>query len=499
MAERLAGWRVLARASWTLWRRHTAHSLGASTRVVDVGIAIGLLLCAGLAALVSTFIAGTVAAAGTLPADIPRTPYLRITAAGAIIGGALPQLLLAATRPRGSALGDLAAVLPVGTAARALGERAPTVLLGLGFSIVLTTPLGTMLVALHGADPARAVAAVALHLLLLALAALAAPAAFELLAALAARMRLPHGYAVALAAGSALAAVIAASAPYLVPRPMPDAAVPLSPIEAVAQLGTTDDGWRAALAAVILVGWTAVAIGLVAVASRHPAPTTTAEYTRMLAGAPVPRGRTAAGVAVHAIALARLPQLVVLGGGSLALAVVLATPLAREHAAITQPLAGVPLIAPFAIAMFAFGLTHGTSWWVRGMGADAPLLARQRLAAAALVGAVPVALAAGVLLATGTLHPVDAAERTGAGLVLCLAASLGGVLVPWSPQSPLSTTITSAASFALFGLAVVPLQLAVDGWSAPAPVLALGASGTLLAAGWLAATRRRRVDDLVIA
>ncbi|MFT4284876.1 MAG: hypothetical protein QM598_08600, partial [Protaetiibacter sp.] len=128
-SEPLAGAAALARASWVVWRRHTASSLGVRPRAVDAGIALGLLLCAGLAGLVSTVIVGAFAATGDLPADIDRIPFTRITAAGAVLAGALPQLLLAATRPRSTALGDLASVLPVGVAARTTGERMPTVLL----------------------------------------------------------------------------------------------------------------------------------------------------------------------------------------------------------------------------------------------------------------------------------------------------------------------------------------------------------------------------------
>ncbi|QNO38058.1 hypothetical protein H4J02_03240 [Protaetiibacter sp. SSC-01] len=499
MAEVLAGAGVLARASWTVWRRHTATALGGAPRVVDAGIVVALVLCAALAALVSTFIAGTLTAAGELPAEVPRTPFLRITAAGAVVGGALPQLLLAATRPRSSALGDLAAVLPVGAAARVVGERLPTVLLGTAFSLVLASPLGVLLVTLYAHEPARAAGALSAHLGLLVLAALAIPSAFELVYSAAARARLPHAYAAGAAAVVVLAGLLAASGPYLVPAPRPDAEVPLSPLEAVAQLATTSEPSRALLASAILVAWALVVAALVALALRFPSRLATAEHTRMLVGAPLPRGRVAAGVAVHALALVRLPQFLILGAGSLVLAVALATPAARELELLTHPLTSVPLVAPFAIGMFAFGLTHGTSWWVRGVGADAPRIAAERLAAAAVVGAVPAVASAAVLLGTGTVDAANAAQRLGVGVALCLAASLGGVLVPWSQQSPLATTITSAASFAIFALAIVPLQLIADGRPEPTAWIALAASVALLAAGWIAATRRRRVDDLAIA
>lgn len=497
--DRPTGTVALARASWVVWRRHTATSLGTRPRVVDAALAIGLMLCGALAVLVSTLIVGTFAAAGRLPAGVDLLPFARITAAGALLGGALPQLLLAATRSRSTALGDLAAVLPIGVGARTAAERMPTALLGLAFAIVLTAPLGTFLLTLLAEDPARAVGAVGAHLVLIVVAAAACPAMFELLYGLACRARMPHGYAVALAAGTLLAAVAAMCAPALVPRPDLDVPAPLTPVEAAAQLSVATDGGRALVAGAALTGWVAVAAALTVVALRHPVRTPAAEFTRLLAGVAIPRGRGGAGVALHGLQLVRLPQFLIMGGGSVALAIVLTTPAARALPALTEPLAAVPLVAPFAIAMFAFGLTHGSSWWVRGITGDGWRTAVERLVAAGLVGSVPALVAGVVLVATGTVLVATAIEQLAAGLVLWLAASLGGVLVPWSQQSPLATTLTSAVSFGLFALAVAPLQLAVDGWPAPAPQLALGASAAVLALAWIVVARRRRTDDLVIA
>jgi hypothetical protein len=163
--------------------------------VVGAGLAVALLLCAGLAVLVSAFIIAALGGAAALSPDAELTAFTRLTAAGALIGGVLPQLLLAATRPRASALDDLVAVLPVAAAARTLGERLPTVALGAVFAIVLSSPLGSFVVLLLRDDPLRAAGAVAAHLLLIAVAAVATPTAFELLYTLVCRIRLPHAYA----------------------------------------------------------------------------------------------------------------------------------------------------------------------------------------------------------------------------------------------------------------------------------------------------------------
>lgn len=496
--DRPTGAAALARASWVVWRRQTASSLGTRPGVVDAALAIGLVLCGALAVLVSTLIIGTFAAAGRLPGEVDLLPFARITAAGALLGGALPPLLLAATRSRSTALGDLAAVLPIGVGARTAAERMPTALLGLVFAIVLTAPLGAFLLTLLADDPARAAGALGVHLVLIAVTAAGCPAMFELLYGLACRARMPHGYAAALAVGALLAAVVAVSAPALVPRPDLGVPVPLTPVEAAAQLSVTAGGVRVLVAGAVFAGWVVAAAVLSAIALRHPVRTPAAEFTRIFAGVAIPRGRGGAGVALHALQLVRLPQFLIMGGGSVALALALASPAARALPALTEPLAALPLVAPFAIAMFAFGLTHGSSWWVRTTAADGRRTAVERLAAAGLVGAVPALLAGAVLVATGTVPVPTAIEQFAAGLVLWLAASLGGVLVPWSRQSPLATTLTSAVSFALYALAVAPLQLAVDGWTAPAPQLALGASAAVLGSVWIVVARRRRTDDLVI-
>lgn len=501
--ESLMGTRAIAAASWLIWRRHTASTLGTTVRIVGAALVVALLLCAGLAALVSAFILATIGGAGALPSDADLTVFTRLTAAGALIGGALPQLLLAATRPRTNALDDLVALLPVTATARTLGERMPTVALGAVFAIVLSTPLGSFLALLLRDDPLRATGAIAVHLLLIGLAAIATPAAFESVYALGCRIRLPHAYAAGAAAVSLLALLAAATAPFLVPRPSTgDALTGISPVEAAAQLAGADALQSAVAPAAVLLGW-AVACGVLAiVVARHAPRTATAEFTRLLTRMPPPvaaAGPTAAGVAVHARQLVRLPQFLVLGVGPLLLAVLLVTPLAHGLAAAAEPLTGVPLVAPFSLSMFAFGLSHGTSWWVRSTGRSHRRIAVDRLLASGLVAAPCALLAAIVLVVTGTTSLDAALSRLVLGLVLCLAASLGGILAPWSHQSALATTITSAVSFLLFALAVTPLQLAAETWLPAATSAAVAVSGMLLLAAWALGARRRHDDDLAIA
>jgi len=499
----LAGTGAIARASWLVWRRHTARTLGTTTRVVGAGLVVALLLCAGLAALVSVFVLGVFGTAGTLPADADLTVFTRLTAAGALIGGVLPQLLLAATRPRSTALDDLVAVLPVGSAARSLGERLPTVALGAGFAIVLSSPLGSFLALLLRDDPLRAAGVVAAHLLVVVLAAVVTPAAFELLYALGGRIRLPHAYAAGAATAVLIVALVAAAGPFLVPRPFADEGlVALSPVEATARLAAARGLEAALVPGGVLLGWVVLAGVLAIVVAQHLPRAATAEYTRLLAGrtaAGLVARRLGAGVAVHALQLVRLPQFLLLGVGPVLLAALLVTPLAEGYQAVAEPLAGVPLVAPYALAMFGFGLTHGTSWWVRTTARSHRRIAVDRLVASVLV-ATPCALLAGVLLvATGTTPLDTALLRLALGLVLCLAASLGGMLAPWAQLSALSTTITSAVSFLLFALAVLPLQLAVETWMPPLAPAAVAVSGVLLAAAWAAVARRRTDDDLTIA
>jgi hypothetical protein len=498
--EQLAGAGTIARASWVIWRRHTARALGATTRAVNAGLAVALLLCLTLAALVSAFVVSGLGLAGELPPGSDLAVFTRITAAGALIGGVLPQLLLAATRPRTSALGDLVAVLPVGATARALGERMPTVALGAAFSLVLSAPLGTFLVLLLRHEPGHAVGAVAAHVLLIVVAAMAAPAAFELLYALACRARVPHAYATG-AATVLLVAVLAAVAwPALIPRPpsLGGLAV-LSPLEATAQLAAARAPALVLASAAVLLGWAAGAATLAVVVARHPLRTPPAEYTRLLTGAPLPRGPRTAGVAVHGLALVRLPQYLLLGVAPVLLATALVTPVARAAGAFTEPLTGVPLVAPYAIAMFAFGLSHGTSWWVRGTGRAPRAIAVERVLAGAMVATPSVLVSATLLVATHTVALDTAVLRVAVGLVLCLAASLAGILTPWTQLSPLSTTITSAVTFLLFALAVVPLQLATETWMPEATAAAIAISGAVLLGAWAAVDLRQRDDDLAIA
>jgi hypothetical protein len=494
----LAGAGAIASASWLIWRRHTANTLGTTTRVVSAGLAVALLLCAALAVLVSAFVLAALGGAGALPPDADLTMFTRLTAAAALIGGVLPQLLLAATRPRTSALDDVVAVLPVAATARTLGERVPTILLGAVFAVVLSSPLGSFLVMLLRDAPLRAAGAVAAHLLLIVVAAIATPTAFELLYVAACRIRLPHAYAAGAATATLLVVVAAAAGPFLVPHPFDtDGAVVLSPVESSAQLAAAGTLESAAVPVLVLLGWAGIAAALATVAARHLPRAATAEYTRLLAGTTPPR--RGAGVAVHALQLVRLPQFLLLGAGPVLLAILLTTPLARTVEAVAEPLAGIPLVAPYSLAMFAFGLTHSTSWWVRGTAHTHHRIAIDRLLASVVV-ATPCALLAAVILVASGTSPLDtAALRIALGLVLCLAASLGGMLAPWSQLSALSTTITSAVSFLLFALAVMPFQLAAETWMPSAAPATVAVSGVLLLAAWAIVARRRHDDDLSIA
>ncbi|PZQ90757.1 MAG: hypothetical protein DI534_06070 [Leifsonia xyli] len=502
-SDSLAGAGTIARASWTIWRRHVGTSLGVGRRAVDAGIVGAVVLCAALAALVSALVIGTIGAAGALPASVDHLPFTRITAAGVLIGGTLPQLLLAATRPRSTALGDLAAVLPVGRSALALGERMPSVLLGAGFALVLSAPLAAFLGLLFQTEPARAVGAIGAHLVLLAFAAVACPVAFELVYAGACRLRLPHAYATGAAAIVLIVTLVAVAGPALVPRPYETSGLAtLSPVEAVAVLAASDPTAPILAAAASLIAWTLLAAALAVLVVRHPPRARPVDITRALVGMRMPRSERAAAIALHALPLARLPQLLLLGAGPVLVSVALATPAARDFPAISEPLTGVPLVAPFAIAMFAFGLTHPNSWWVRATGRTHRTIAGERLAAGALVAAPSVLASAVLLVATGVVDPGTAALRVSLGLVLWLAASVAGILTPWSQLSPLATTITSAVSFLLFAAAAIPLQLAVDTWfpgSVLATAVAVTVSALLLLALWAGLTRRRGDDDLEIA
>ncbi|MCS0500200.1 hypothetical protein [Protaetiibacter mangrovi] len=491
--------RAIAGASWIGWRRHTAGSLGTSTRGVDLGVAVAVVLCAGLAALVSVVVVGALAGAPTLGPDADLRPLTRVTAAGALLGGAIPQLLLAATRPRGSALGDLVAVLPVGPAARGVGERLPALLLGTAFAVVLASPLGVFLALLLRDRPGRAVAAIAVHLVLLLLTALAIPALFELLYGAACRVQLPHAYAVGAAAVLLLGATVALALPALLPDPRPPSGVgALSPMEAAAVLSAGDDPAALLVAAAVLLVTAAVVGALVALVLRHPPRAVPTEVTRVLVGLPLPRGARAGAIAVHALQLVRLPQFLLLGIAPVLLALALVTPGAHDAAIITEPLTGIPLVAPFSIAMFAFGLTHGSSWWVRSTGRDGRTIAGEGLVAGLLAAAPTSLLSAAILAGSGTIALDTAAGRLGLGVVLGLAAATGGVLAPWSAASPLATTITSAVALLLFAVAVLPLQLAAGTWAPGAEAAAAAVSGAVLLAIWTAAAARPRVDDLAI-
>ncbi len=450
--------RVVAAVVLKLWVRDVAKVLGTTARTVTVGAAasVALMLVFGL---LLALVAGSQLDAAIEPEL--RSSLVQTSFAAAAMTAGIVAVVLCLAAPARTALQNSLDLLPVGRAGARLGQLVPVLVMGLVYSAALSSTSVVVLVR-TSPDPVGTLRGLAVYGLTLLSAAVVATAVFSAVQSVAMRrLRLPFAYASTVAGVLTFAGVLGVAAPDILAlrraSPADGIGLPL-PSRVFARIAVAPDGWHIAGAAL----WVVAAVVLLWLVSRHHLPGAPRMSVRLLSGTrPLHRTPWWGQLWAETLIAIRNPQFIVamlmLPIGIVAVRVLAATvPVA---ALIVPSLAGALPVLPFVLAVHSVGRTIRAQWLARLAGGDrVPLLWPKSLAAAlsGLALGVPTLVAVSVLGLVPVAQVPDVLLRCGLGLV---AGLLGGAVVPYSEEQPLSAT---AAGF-LVALIYLPVTLAA-GW-----------------------------------
>ncbi len=464
---------TIAVVALRLWSREVARLLAVPVSRVAAALVVAGACAVAMGALLAF------AASSNLPDELPvelRSAILGTSFGGAALtAGAIGVALCAAAPPR-TALENLLALLPVGPVAARLGQLLPTLALGLGYTLALSSTAAVVVVrtAPHPGETALGLVA---HVGLVVTALLVATGIFSLTETAAVRAaRMPHAYATALAGAVALTATFAATLPdVLLPPPAPGADPGLSallPHRAFAAAAAAPS----ALAWLTPLAWVATAIALTVLAARvhragaHPRRVVVPRGTRPLRASPF-----WALLWLELLVLIRTPQLVlvaILVPVSIAAVTLLASvPFAQP---LVPSLAGAVVLIPALLGLHAPGRALPYDWVPDHVTARPALRVLPQLTAVALVASALSLPTLGAMLALGHVAPSGVGALALRGLLALTLALACGAVVPWSEQQPLS------ASAGGLLLAVVSVLLAF-GISAASAGVAAGVESVLVA------------------
>ncbi|MFC7742607.1 hypothetical protein ACFQXA_19085 [Nocardiopsis composta] len=441
-----------------IWRREIAVLFGARERTV-------MLACAGLfavAALIGTLMAwlfGMLPGEAVLIPSAVRTGLLRMVFAGAVLSSAFLVIVFCLLAPQRTALAALIELLPVPRSAALAGLNLPLLGLALLLSLVFSAPGFAMVAQLLGAPDSMLLGAL-LFTLLIAITQVVVFSLFTVAFETGRRIgRLPPQYASTVAAILSGGTAAALTAHDLLPTPellagqvqswwhslTPSGAFVLLLAGAV---GLTDLSATAVPAA---VGWGGAAGLLFLLAGRLTRSEQVSPSIRLLAGVAVPRTRVASQTWIEMLVLARTPQFSIMAVLTLAatVAVVIWEP-GRDNQAVFSALTGALVMAPALVCMQSVGLTMRWHWLARHLLATPnPWVLPKAAGTFAAAGAVscPILL---ILLFSGLIGVDQLLGMVGGMLAAWGASLLGGVLIPYSEEQPLSAGLTGFTVMVLF-------------------------------------------------
>jgi hypothetical protein len=407
---------------------------------------------------------------------------MRTAFSSSAVIGLLTIVVLAVSLPSRTSLQSLVDLLPIGRAAAQVGQLVPVLGLASVFGLALSAI--AIAVARQVLEPgAFAAACIALVGNMMALQMLALGTFLFLSSLLRRRLRIPHQYAVTLAAALVMAAALGSFSPDvfslgegsqgqgLQPWSVSDLLVTRLAVEAVVRGGVPE------LVGVAL--WWLLGLAAFLAAGRVRQQNEGASSIRLLAGTRPPRGGFLSAVWFEVLIAVRTPQFVVTALSAVPLVAGVRWLATVDFMAPTaeQLAPGLPAV-PFALSMYAVGRTmkyrwlgatvRGTwSWWI------APKAVAYFLTGAAI--AIPVIACEVVLNMMGTEQLLTLPTR----IVLMLAAGLlGGTLAPYSEEQGLSV----AASGFLTGMFVIASSMFVS-WAGSATSTGIARLAELSVAG----------------
>lgn len=432
------------------WQREVAGLFGAKERTV-------LLACGGLFG--AAVLMGALGASlfGALPGDaelIPapaRAGMLRLLFAGTVLSSALLVIVFSLLAPQRTALAALIELLPVQRSAALAGLNLP--LLGVAFALTLAfSAPGFVLAAQLLATVPQILLAIALFVLLIALTQVMVFSVFTVVFEAGRRfVKLPAQYASTVAAVLSAGLAVAVSAHDLAPTPELLAGGtqawwhPLTPSGAFASLLAGLSGLQELPLATVLAatGWCCAASILFVIAGNFIRTEQAKPSIRFLAGVRVPHTRMAAQAWIEMLALARAPQFSIL---ALLTVVVTASVIlwasGWQDEQLFATFIAALVMAPALVCMQSVGLTIRWHWLPIQLTAKRSSWIAPKAAGTIVAAGAISSLSLVALWLSGFIDTPQVPGMVGGTLVAWSAALLGGTMVPYTEEQPLSAGLT---------------------------------------------------------
>lgn len=455
---------IVSRATVSMWVRDLSTTFHVSPPRVFATACGVLLAAAGLGGLLA------VMTAAGLDLDLPenlRATILRTAIGGSVITTGVITAILCLTSPPSTALSTLLELLPVSRIRAHMGMSAPLVLVGFVFSAALAAT-AALVIARTAPDWLHATLGLGVLALTMLIVLCAALGAYRTIHhAIRRSARLPYNYATAVAGTLVMGASVACAIGDVLSLDLATMGV-RSPADLLlhrsASAVVADPSSVASWA--ILVGWACAAAVMVYFSGALHEQDLVQRTPRIFMWLPQARGPFGGACRLAFLVAVRTPQAVMTAMVPLPVLALLWW--ASDNPLLAEAVSTVALIVPGVAAylgIYAVGrMAHlrwigstscvSPTWWVL------PTIVAYALLAAAV--AVPVTVLEVVLglLSWDDLHKVISR------IVLALASAvLGGALVPYSEEQPLSTTaaglstlVIALSTSLLLSLATTPTQ-----------------------------------------
>ncbi len=478
----------VARTTASLWLRELSKLFRTSERVVllaAIGAFVVALAFGSLLALLSSSQLNA-----TVPPEL-KVLILRTAFGGSIVTTSIIATILCITSPQRTTLQTLLDLLPVSRRGASIGQLLPLIVTGFVFSVTLS---GTAVAVLVKTTTSAFMLVLSIVLLLLIVAVTLAFSigTFRLLDSVLRRyVRLPGQYSASISAVCVIGLGVASVASdILALAPARNSGFTVGDMlpHRAAALVVADSG--ALVGCVVLALWVVIGVGLVAISGELHRQDLEPRIIRAFRGTRPPAGSFLASLWAEALIAIRAPQTIVTVLALVpAIAVVgwLTTNAVLASAAYSLA-AGIPSM-PFLLAIYAVGRTADSRWTGKHLTANASWWVFPKLCAYALLAmaiAIPVVLIEMCLSLVGADELVEIGPRA---LLAFGSAFVGGTLVPYSEEQPLSVTASGFITAILF----LGISLGLS-WASQylnpvqANSVTLGIALVLLALHWLIAT-----------
>ncbi|MCA4134121.1 hypothetical protein [Arthrobacter sp. M4] len=450
----------------TAWTRETAKQLRLSPTAIRWFAAAALAAALAFGTLLAVMSNGQTED----QAPVMTAGTLSFMMAGSFLTVAFLTALFSMLAPAKNSLATVLELLPASRGAVLLGLQLPILAVSAVLALCLTLPSYAALWR-NSTQWGQALAASAALVLFTAGSQLLVLALFQCLRYVYRRfLRLPRYYAVSFAGTTCFGLTIALVWTDVLPIPssMADHANGLRDLaphrvwaRSLALLWSASSAGWTDYALILL--WLVVPLVLILTAARRDFDNQADSTLRTFANASLPRQRFATAAYVDAVQLLRSQQfMVLLLLITVALAGLVLLSKHEGYGVVAFTLAPGLATAPFILGLQSYGLTAKTHWLQRHLYGSRTAWAGPKLVASAVISLTIGSAFAGVLFGFGLLTLEQLPQLLGDAAIAWCAASIGGILVPFSTEQPLASGATGFTVFLIYAA-----SLAVARWTGP--------------------------------